>query len=131
MSLHSNAVGSGTYSSAVERDDHPIMASPLFSLPPELRNVIYRILLTEHEPHQPCQAQVLATCKQIYEEASKILYAENDVYISISEDFTGRAGHAQSEEQANRLDLHVDKVHWHLDGRHRSGDMPMYGCRPA
>ncbi|EMC97908.1 hypothetical protein BAUCODRAFT_66757 [Baudoinia panamericana UAMH 10762] len=57
-------------------------ASPLLTLPPELRNIIWHCLLvqTRDESSRPPDrfcASVLRTCKQIHYEGTEILYGEN------------------------------------------------------
>ena len=71
------------------------MATILNKLPPELRNQIYRELLVDvrciritkdwnaafFEPEPLCPA-ILRVCKQVYLEASPILYGGNKFYFS-------------------------------------------------
>ena len=57
---------------------------------PELRNMVYKELLTfELCPncpavHEPCHPGILRTSKQIYKEAKTILYANNEVHCRIT-----------------------------------------------
>ncbi|KAK3107942.1 hypothetical protein LTR53_018008, partial [Teratosphaeriaceae sp. CCFEE 6253] len=55
---------------------------PLMDLAPELRNRIYRELLLFHNSYY-CQPGILATCKQITQEATKILYRDNLVEVKL------------------------------------------------
>ncbi|CAK1361695.1 hypothetical protein CB0940_02962 [Cercospora beticola] len=61
-------------------------SSPLLSLPSELRNAIYELLLIHdiryplhqrRRPHDRFCANILRTCKQVHAEAAPILYGEN------------------------------------------------------
>ncbi|KAF1356558.1 hypothetical protein BDV97DRAFT_394464 [Delphinella strobiligena] len=61
------------------------------SLPPELRNEIYRLVFVKKEkldfghPHNFTRSShLLRTCKQIHEEGKSILYAENVFYFQSS-----------------------------------------------
>ncbi len=55
------------------------------SLPPEIRNRIYRMVLVRKRPIQfqvgdrgnSCSAAILRTCRQVYHEARSVLYGEN------------------------------------------------------
>ncbi|KAI9774878.1 MAG: hypothetical protein M1840_000094 [Geoglossum simile] len=70
---------------------------PFLALPPEIRNEIYRYLLTRNgpvrSPHRPRQYAVptnlqpciLATNRQIHNEALRILYQENRLEIYVSD----------------------------------------------
>ena len=57
---------------------------------PELRNMVYKELLTfvtcPHCPavHDPCHPAILRTCKEVYNEAKAILYAENEIHCRFS-----------------------------------------------
>lgn len=58
-------------------------------LPPELRNVLYIDTLTLHKKDgktlkKYCQgAAILSTCKQIYNEAKDVLYADSEITITL------------------------------------------------
>jgi len=76
--------------------DAPTMSSgpqqsPILKLPPELRNAIYRCVLISDTPIDvsernenltPCY--LLATCRQIRAEASKMYYSENTFSVSVN-----------------------------------------------
>lgn len=59
---------------------------PFLRLIPELRSMVYKELLTfvtcPNCPavHEPCHPAILRTCKEIYEEAKAMLYANNEVH---------------------------------------------------
>ena len=55
------------------------------NLSAELRNEVYNKLLTE-DKSSTCHPQILATCKQINDEAADLLYANNTIRILIRED---------------------------------------------
>ncbi|KAI9785528.1 MAG: hypothetical protein M1839_009269 [Geoglossum umbratile] len=71
---------------------------PFLSLPPEIRNKIYRHLLTSPQtltsPQRPSahfiqnhlQPGILATSRQVHNEALRILYEENRVEVYVSDD---------------------------------------------
>ena len=54
---------------------------------PELRNTIYRELLTlreeSYDPHRFCWPQIIAISRQIYDEARDILYCDNVFELAI------------------------------------------------
>ncbi|KAK3707354.1 hypothetical protein LTR37_012198 [Vermiconidia calcicola] len=52
----------------------PTETSPLLSLAAELRNTVYRYALVSADP--------IETCKQVYQEASQIFYAENTFHYT-------------------------------------------------
>ncbi|KAK3707020.1 hypothetical protein LTR37_012352 [Vermiconidia calcicola] len=52
-------------------------------LPPEYRTEVYRYLLTFVDSWT-CYPQILATCKQIQQEATKVLYGNNLIEVNIS-----------------------------------------------
>lgn len=59
---------------------------PLLKLPPELRNRIYRYAIVQDEPIDVAETTkkkepaLLATCKEIREQALKMFYHENTFY---------------------------------------------------
>ena len=62
---------------------------PFFDLPPDLRNMIYRELLSlrrdgfSPDKKQHCWPEILATCRQANDEASDLLYSENRIFVHI------------------------------------------------
>ena len=64
-------------------------ASLLLSLPPELRNAIYKLVLIRPEPVQGKEplatAALLHTCRQIRSEAEQIFFACNEFQITLTE----------------------------------------------
>lgn len=60
------------------------MASPLLSLPAELRNCVYREVIVNRKPHEGNNPQLLVTCKQVHGEAADLLHTENEINISIN-----------------------------------------------
>ena len=71
-------------------------------LPPEMRNLVYRELLTLRLPdmvsehatkHDYCWPLILASCSQARDEATEILYGENTCNINLGYDVTSRFGH--------------------------------------
>lgn len=72
------------------QDNIPVEApaKSFLSLPPEIRNLLYRRLLVQKETLKNHRAklnpQVLATCRQIFREARGILYGENTWELKVS-----------------------------------------------
>ncbi|TKX25722.1 hypothetical protein C1H76_2001 [Elsinoe australis] len=54
---------------------HPQSQSPLFHLPPELRQQIYIHLLSAPTPSTPLHPSLLATCRRLHHESSPLLYS--------------------------------------------------------
>jgi hypothetical protein len=77
------------YLRLLDRDDE-VKSFRFLDLIPELRNMVYKELLTfEVCPncpavHEPCHPGILRTSKQIYKEAKTILYANNEVHCRIT-----------------------------------------------
>lgn len=77
------------YLRVLERDDRT-KTFRFLDLIPELRNVVYKELLTfifcQFCPtcHKPCFPSILRASKQIYGEAKAILYAENEVLCTFT-----------------------------------------------
>jgi len=72
------------YVRALKQADNDF-AFRFLDLPPEMRNMIYRELLVFKESWY-CHPQILATCRQVNEEATSILYADNLIKIKIYAD---------------------------------------------
>ncbi|KAK3684604.1 hypothetical protein LTR37_020104 [Vermiconidia calcicola] len=62
-------------------------------LPPEYRTEVYRYLLTFVDSWT-CYPQILATCKQIQQEATKVFYGNNLIEVKIHLDTVQAHGHA-------------------------------------
>jgi len=89
----------------------PTQPFPFLSLPPEIRNKIYRYLLTRagpiRSPHRPrqyarpsnVQPCILATSRQIHNEAVRILYQENSLEIYVSDAVYMPAAHVELVER--------------------------------
>jgi hypothetical protein len=73
------------YLRVLDRDDEE-KSFRFLDLIPELRNMVYKELLTfvtcPNCPavHEPCHPEILSTSKQVYKEAKAILYADNEVH---------------------------------------------------
>lgn len=71
-----------------------IATFPFLDLIPELRNVVYRELLTvRHETEEKtyCHTNILAACRQVYHEASSIAYEEHTFSVTVRAD-SGNSG---------------------------------------
>ncbi|KAI9878293.1 MAG: hypothetical protein M1830_001350 [Pleopsidium flavum] len=86
------------YQQFASSNDFPgtIMGKGFASLPPELRNRVYRLLLVRNKPVQfqvkrnnSRTAVFLRTSRQIYQEGRSILYGENQFVFSRVSDRTG------------------------------------------
>jgi hypothetical protein len=93
----------------------PAQPFPFLSLPPEIRNKIYRYLLTRsgpiRSPHRPRQYAIptnlhpciLAANRQIHNEALRILYQENALEIYVSDAVYAPAGRMEWVERYSVL----------------------------
>lgn len=97
------------------------MPASLFSLPTELRLHIYAILLTDpspltlynddhpHRPALPVYPAILQSCRQIYTEASPVLYHRNLFLIMLCTD-QGTTFYEPREKESNWEPLLVREV---------------------
>lgn len=77
-----------------------------FDLPGELRNAIYEYLLTSPKDDEgviTCYPQILATCEQVNEEATSILYGENKIEIRLAPDGVFANGIRCGEYQPTKI----------------------------
>lgn len=94
-------------SSSTEADGDP----PLLRLPAELRNMIYTLVVTRDDPVRTLEdgktypePELLATCRQIRQEARSVYYATNTFYCRVRDldattvfEFVGRSSaHAKA-----------------------------------
>jgi hypothetical protein len=70
------------YVAALKQADAARTFPFFFDLPPEQRNAVYEELLVLHDSYT-CHPQILATCKQIKDEASNVLYGDNLIEICL------------------------------------------------
>ena len=78
-----------SYTRALRKADRRQKTFRFFDLPAELRNVIYAELLilrpsSRNQDRGYCWPNLLASCHQIFQEASGILYTDNPVQITFS-----------------------------------------------
>jgi hypothetical protein len=88
------------YLRILDRDDEE-RSFRFLDLIPELRNMVYKELLTfvtcPNCPavHEPCHPEILSTSKQVYKEAKAILYADNEIHCRFTASGPTRGyGHA-------------------------------------
>ena len=96
-----------SFEAALARSSNYNETKPGFlSLPKEIRDQIYRVMLVTERSldfAKPCigfrrSSQLLATCRQIYQEARHLLYSENKFIIARKPSFRARPFVAGSRE---------------------------------
>lgn len=97
--------------------------SPLLSLPPEMRNRIYRFALVEEDDIEipsggpfPSDPPLLRTCSQIRGEAISIFYLENTFSFTIEDFNAGKylewCGTSKYRKESNHIFAVVDSTNW-------------------
>ncbi|KAK3681179.1 hypothetical protein LTR37_020961 [Vermiconidia calcicola] len=82
-------------------------------LPFELRLEIYELVIIHRKPHKGCHPNLLATCKQIYDETHSLLYGENEVPITMRQ-----RGWIVGNEYAKEVELKVHTQSWSMTRNH-------------
>ncbi|KAK3707029.1 hypothetical protein LTR37_012361 [Vermiconidia calcicola] len=103
------------------RQDDAVASFRFLGLAPELRNIIYRELLTLRSVRghsgRKCWTSILRASKQIYEEAHGILFGDNDFEVIIS-------GYCQPAVRGGYYwVVHSDLVHRVFDGPQKLGQV--------
>lgn len=98
------------YTQALMKDDESYVFR-FFDLPPELRTQVYNELLVLQDSFT-CYPQILRTCKEVSQEASKVLYGENLIEAKIYYDGVFVHGQRRGILQNFRWPLFLRKVQW-------------------